>query len=59
MTFAEAATLASDARARMLWLTHFSTALPRPVEFLPEAQRHFPGVVIGRDGLSTTLSFPD
>ncbi len=59
MTFGEAAALASAARAKRLWLTHFSPALPNPDFFRREAESVFPGVVIGRDGMTTTLSFAD
>lgn len=57
MTFAEAATLARDAGVGHLWLTHFSPSLDAPEEFLGEAAAIFPGVTIGRSGLTTTLSY--
>ncbi|MER3437879.1 MAG: ribonuclease Z [Chloroflexota bacterium] len=57
MTFAEAATLAREAGAGQLWLTHFSPSLDAPEEFLDEAATIFPHVTIGRSGLTTTLSF--
>lgn len=59
MTFAEAAELAKKAGVRRLWLTHFSPAMPRPREYAAEAQRRFPNVTIGWDGLCTTLSYED
>lgn len=59
MTFGEAATLAAAARARQLWLTHFSPALPNPDYFRREAEAVFPGVVIGREHLTTTLAYTD
>lgn len=59
MTFGEAAALAAAARAKKLWLTHFTPALPNPDYFRKEAESVFPGVVIGWEHLSTTLSFPD
>lgn len=59
MTFAETATLAAAARARQLWLTHFTPALPNPDYFRREAEAIFPGVVIGREHLSGTLAFAD
>ena len=59
MTFAEAAALGAAARARQLWLTHFSPALPAPDFFRREAEVAYPGVVIGREHLSATISFPD
>ncbi|HKB00821.1 MAG TPA: ribonuclease Z [Gemmataceae bacterium] len=59
MTFGEAATLGAAARARQLWLTHFTPALPNPEFFRREAEAVYPGVVIGREHLTTTLSFAD
>jgi ribonuclease Z len=59
MTFAESAALGAAARAKALWLTHFTPAMPNPDYFRREAEAVFPGVVIGREHLSTTLSFPD
>ncbi len=59
MTFGEAAALAAAAGAKRLWLTHFSPALPNPDYFRREAECLFPGVVIGRDGITTTLSYAD
>ena len=59
MTFAETATLAAAARARRLWLTHFTPALPNPDYYAREADSVFPGTVIGREHLSTTLAYTD
>lgn len=59
MTFGETATLAAAARARRLWLTHFSPAVPNPDYFRREAEAIFPGVAIGREHLTTTLAFAD
>jgi ribonuclease Z len=59
MTFAEAATMGAAARAKRLWLTHFTPALPNPDYFRREAESIFPGAVIGREHLSTTLAFED
>jgi ribonuclease Z len=59
MTFAETATFAAAARARQLWLTHFTSALPNPEYFRPQAEAIYPAVVIGREHLTTTLSFVD
>jgi ribonuclease Z len=57
MTFREAATLARDARARDLWITHFSPALEDPAAFAANATSVFPRAEIGRDGLTTGLPF--
>jgi ribonuclease Z len=59
MTFAEAATLGAAARARRLWLTHFSPALPNPGYFRREAEAIFPAVVLGQEHLAATLAFAD
>jgi ribonuclease Z len=59
MTFAEAGTLGAAARARQLWLTHFTPALPNPEYFAKEAEAVYPGVVIGHEHLTTTLAFRD
>lgn len=59
MTFGEAAALAAAARAKRLWLTHFSPAVPNPHIYRKEAEAVFHGVEIGMQHLSTTLSFPD
>jgi ribonuclease Z len=59
MTFREAATLARDAAARRLWITHFSPAVEDPSAFAGNASEVFPPAVIGHDGLMTTFSFRD
>jgi len=57
MTFREAATLAANANAQLLWLTHFSPALEDPDAFVVNARDVFPRAMIGYDGLSVGLSF--
>ncbi|MEA2514630.1 MAG: ribonuclease [Thermomicrobiales bacterium] len=59
MTFAEAATLAREAHARALWLTHFSPAMDDPAAYLDEATAIFPETTIGDSGLTGTLKFQD
>jgi len=59
MTFSEAATLARDAEARRLWLTHFSPAVTDPEAWRENAAAIYPGVVIGRGGLREALAFRD
>lgn len=59
MTFAEAAAVGAAARARQLWFTHFTPALPNPEYFRREAEAVYPGVVIGHEHLTTTLAFVD
>jgi ribonuclease Z len=59
MTFREAATLARDANAKDLWITHFSPALEDPATFAANATSVFPQAQIGRDGLTIDLPFPE
>jgi ribonuclease Z len=59
MTFREAATLATRANARLLWLTHFSPALEDPDAFAANATDEFRTATIGHDGLSIGLPFSD
>jgi len=59
MTFGEAGAMGAATRARRLWLTHFSPAVPNPDYYRREAEAAYPGVVLGREHLYTTLSFPD
>jgi ribonuclease Z len=59
MTFREAATLARDANAKDLWITHFSPALEDPAAFAVNATSVFPRAKNGHDGLTIDLRFPD
>ncbi|MFN8590756.1 MAG: ribonuclease Z [Thermomicrobiales bacterium] len=59
MTFREAATIAREAGARELWLTHFSPALTAPESFAGNATEVFPATTIGRAGLAISLEFDD
>lgn len=59
MTFREAATIAREAGAGSLWLTHFSPALEEPARFLPNASEVFAETTVGSDGLTMRLSFSD
>jgi ribonuclease Z len=59
LTFAEAATIARDGCARRLWLTHFGPALNHPEQYQDRATAIFPPTVVGRDGLTETLTFTD
>jgi ribonuclease Z len=59
MTFREAATLARNAGAQQLWITHFSPGVDTPEAFAANAQEVFPGAVIGHDGMTTSLAFPN
>lgn len=59
MTFREAAGLASEARVKELWLTHYSPSLVRPEEFMRDVTAIFPNAYPGKDGKSVELSFED
>ncbi len=59
MLFREAAALAKEANAHRLLLTHFSTSISDPAEFLPEAQRVFPETECATDGQTWTLRYPN
>lgn len=59
MTFREAATIAHDAHAGALWLTHFSPAVADPDLFLGNASSVFANTTVGYSGLETTLAFPE
>src|SRR5262249_42168827 len=57
MLFREAAAIAREAKARELWLTHFSPSLTDPERHRQAAAAVFPNTVIGHDRLTTTLRF--
>ncbi|MDO5396946.1 MAG: ribonuclease Z [bacterium] len=59
MMYHEAAQLAKDARAKRLWLTHYSPSLTDEKEFLGEAARIFPGTKACKDGEMITIRFED
>jgi ribonuclease Z len=59
MTFYEAATLASKANVKEMWLTHYSPSLVRPEEFMNEVRSIFPNSKAGKDGKSVELSFEE
>ena len=59
MTFREAATLAQQAAAARLVLTHFSPALTDPPAYTANAREVFPATTVGHDGLTLSLAFPD
>lgn len=59
MTFAESAALGAAARAKNLWFTHYTPAMPNPAYFRREAEAIYPHVVLGYEHLTTTLKFRD
>ncbi len=58
MLYREAASLASDAEAGQLILTHFSTSIEDPLEYLPNAQAIFPDTTCAEDGMTWVLHYP-
>lgn len=60
MLFSEAAETArrADPAPGVLVLTHFSTSLDDPEEFLPEAREIFPETCAAHDGMTITLKYP-
>ena len=58
MLYREAAALARDAEAGQLVLTHFSTSIDDPQEFLPNATAVFPDTICAEDGMTWTLHYP-
>jgi ribonuclease Z len=59
MTFYEAATLASKANVKELWLTHYSPSLVRPEEFMEDVRKIFPNAKAGKDGKTVELVFDE
>lgn len=57
MVFSEAATMASKANVKELWLTHYSPAMLDPEEYLYVAQDIFPNTKCGSNIMTTTLRF--
>ncbi len=58
MLYREAAALARDAEAGRLLLTHFSTSIEDPSEFLQNARDVFPDTDAATDGMTLTLQYP-
>lgn len=58
MLFEEAAELAKAAQTKQLLLTHFSTSVDDPTEFLPIARRVFPNTDCASDLFCMTLRYP-
>ncbi|HAX71950.1 MAG TPA: ribonuclease Z [Firmicutes bacterium] len=57
MTFAEAANLAKLGNVSQLLLTHYSTSMPDPSEYLIHATKNFENTVLGYDRLELNLKF--
>ena len=59
MLMQEACRIAAEARAKELWLTHYSPAVMHPEEYREELLKIFPRTVIPKDGHGTVLMFED
>ena len=59
MLFAEAAETARNARAGGLLLTHFSTSMEDPENYLPEARTIFERTWAAKDGETVTMRYPE
>ena len=59
MLFAEAAETARDAKAGGLLLTHFSTSLDNPEEYLPETRTIFQKTWTAKDGETVIMRYPE
>ena len=57
MTFYEAARIAQEAKAKEMWLTHFSPSMVRGEEFMGAVREIFPNAVLGKDGKTVELDF--
>ena len=58
-TFGQSASLAAQARAKRLWLTHYSPMITDPEEYAAQAQSIFPSAECGFDGKSITLQYEE
>ncbi|MDP4145199.1 MAG: ribonuclease Z [Bacillota bacterium] len=59
MLFTEAARLAKNAKAKELWLTHYSPSLVEPENYLENAKMVFDNTHLGRDRTIKSLNFYD
>lgn len=59
MTFQEAADLAQRGNVKELWLTHFSPSMDEPKLYLKNALNVFPNTILGEDGLTKSLNYPE
>lgn len=59
MTFRQAATLAREADAGGLWLTHFSAGMERPADWRENAAEVFPEAEIGYEGMTGRIAFDE
>jgi len=59
MTFSQAASMAKQADARELLLTHFSPSISDPLEYVKVAQAVFPNTNVAEDLMFRTLLFEE
>lgn len=59
MMIDEAAQIASKAKVKELWLTHYSPSMNHPEEYGDHVRKIFPNTVFGRDGMSRELAFEE
>ena len=59
MTMYEAAKIASVAKPKELWLTHFSPSLTYPDQYMDDVRVIFPNTKAGKDGMNIVLEFED
>lgn len=59
MTMQDAASIASKACPKKLWLTHFSPSLPNPYDYTKEIKSIFKNTECGFDGIKATLCFEE
>ncbi|MBQ7785129.1 MAG: ribonuclease Z [Clostridia bacterium] len=59
MTFSQAARLAKQAHARVLWLTHYSPMILDAQEYVSNAEAIFENAKCGQDGMKVTLRFDE
>ena len=55
MLMEDACDLASEAKAKRLWLTHYSPAEKEPAVYAEELKKLFPEVTVSTDGMKITL----
>lgn len=58
-TVSQAASMASAAGAKRLWLVHFSQSIKQPEELLDEIKKIYPDAECGTDGKKITLKFEE
>lgn len=59
MTFYEAASLASKAQPREMWLTHFSPSMSYPKDYEQKVKGMFGRTIVPKDGRSVELRFDE